>query len=75
MPLLDSHFAGCQLCGAEIGFMFLVLPLRRTHVHAPGHGGEQRMCYLDIKHESPSSPFLRGDFKALNKGVTILQGN
>lgn len=66
--LWDLHFAGRQLCGAATAFVVLLLPLRRTHVHAPGHGGEQQMCHLDIKHESLSSPFLGGGFKALNRG-------
>lgn len=68
MPLWDLHFPRCELCGAETGFAVLLLPLRRTHVHAPGHGAEQKMCHSDIKHEFPSSPFLGEDSKALNKG-------
>lgn len=61
-PLWYLYIAGCQLC--EFGFKVLLLPLRRTHMNVPGHGGEQQTHPLDRKQKTPS---LGGGFNAVNK--------
>lgn len=55
------HFAGCQLC--KFDYKVLLLPLRRTHMHVPGHGGGQQMHHLDRKQKTS----LGGGFKAVSK--------